>query len=228
MADKPLYKTFTDSITREQYKEENLERGWGQALPAYFNDRVNIHNHARNGRSTRSFIYEGRWQALVDSLTAGAFVIIQFGHNDQSPEKTDHYTPPEDYKRNLERFVADIRAKGATPILCTPVVRRRFDTLGNFYDVHGVYPDLVREVATAQQAPIVDMHRSTEKLLQQYGEEKSKTLFLHIPAGIYRSLPNGKTDNTHFNEQGANIVAALFVEDLKNLQLTDLLNNLKQ
>jgi DNA sulfur modification protein DndE len=72
------------------------------------------------------------------------------------------------------------------------------------------------------------MHRSTEKLLRDYGEEKSKALFLHIPAGVYRSLPDGKIDNTHFNTQGATIVAALFIEDLKNLQLTDLLNNLKQ
>ncbi|MDR2361923.1 MAG: rhamnogalacturonan acetylesterase [Prevotellaceae bacterium] len=227
MADKPLYKMFIDSITREQFEEENPERGWGQLLPAYFNDRVKIHNHARNGRSTRTFISEGRWQALLDSLQKGDYVVIQFGHNDQSKEKIDRYTSPEDYKSNMEKFVADVRAKKATPILCTPVMRRRFDTLGNFYDVHGVYPGLVRQVAEEQQALLSDMHRSTEKLLRQYGEEKSKTLFLHIPAGIYRSLPEGKTDNTHFNEQGANIVAALFIEDLKNLPLTDLSHNLK-
>jgi lysophospholipase L1-like esterase len=226
MADKPLYKTFTDSVTQEKYEEENLERGWGQLLPVYFNDEVEIHNHARNGRSTRTFIGEGRWQALADSLQKGDYVVIQFGHNDQSKEKTDRYTAPEDYKHNLERFVADVCAKGATPILCTPVMRRRFDTLGNFYDMHGVYPDLVRQVAEEQQVLLADMHRSTERLLKEYGEEKSKALFLHIPVGIYRSLPNGKTDNTHFNEQGATIVAALFVDDLKTLQLTDLLNNL--
>jgi lysophospholipase L1-like esterase len=227
MADKPLYRAFTDSVTQEKYEEENLERGWGQLLPTYFNDKVEIHNHARNGRSTRTFIGEGRWKTLIDSLQKGDYVIIQFGHNDQSKEKIDRYTSPEDYKRNLENFVADVRAKEATPILCTPVMRRRFDTLGNFYDVHGVYPVLVRQVASEQQVLLADMHRSTEKLLREYGEEKSKALFLHISAGIYRSLPHGKTDNTHFNEQGATIVAALFVEDLKALRLADLLNNLK-
>jgi lysophospholipase L1-like esterase len=227
MADKPLYRTFTDSVTQEKYEEENPERGWGQLLPIYFNDKVEIHNHARNGRSTRTFISEGRWQTLVDSLQKGDYVIIQFGHNDQSRGKTDRYTPPEDYKRNLENFVADVRAKDATPVLCTPVVRRRFDTLGNFYDVHGVYPDLARKVAEEQQVLLADMHRSTEKLLQKYGKEESKSLFLHIPAGIYRSLPNGKVDDTHFNEHGATIAAGLFVEDVKTLQLPDLCNNLK-
>jgi lysophospholipase L1-like esterase len=202
MADKPLYKTLTDSVTQETYDVENPERGWGQLLPARFNDNVEIHNHARNGRSTRSFIREGRWQTLIDSLQQGDYVIIQFGHNDQNKKKTDRYTSPEDYKGNLERFVADVREKGATPILCTPVMRRLFDTLGNFYDIHGVYPDLVREVAAAQQTLLVDLHRSTGRLLQEYGEEKSRELFI-------------KTDNTHFNAQGATVVAALFVEELK-------------
>jgi lysophospholipase L1-like esterase len=200
MADKSAYITVTDSVTGESHQVKNPERGWGQVLPGALKHKVDIHNHARNGRSTRTFIGEGRWQALVDSLQEGDFVVIQFGHNDQSPEKVDRYTSPEDYKRNLERFVLEVRAQGAVPVLCTPVMRRRFDTLGNFYDVHGVYPGLVRQVAEEQQALLVDMHRSTERLLREYGAERSKALF---------------TDNTHFSGQGATIVAALFVDELQ-------------
>ncbi len=227
MANKPLSKTFTDSTTNSTYEDENLERGWGQLLPTFFNDKVEIHNHAMNGRSTRTFISEGRWQAIVDSLQAGDYVVIQFGHNDQSKEKVDRYTSPEDYKKNLENFVADVQSKGATPIFCTPVMRRRFDSTGTFYDVHGVYPGLVREVAAEKNVLLADMHHDSEKVMQEYGQEGTKELFLHIPAGAYRSLPNGKKDDTHFNEKGATIMAGLFVQELKELDIKPLVKNLK-
>ena len=111
-------------------------------------DKVIVDNRAQNGRSTRTFISENRWQAIVNQLNKGDYVFIQFGHNDESKEKADRYTPPDDYRNNLIRFVAEVRAKEAIPVLLTPVMRRRFDEDGHLQDTHGEYPNLVRGVAT--------------------------------------------------------------------------------
>ena len=100
----------------------------------FFNeDKVRVENHAQNGRSTRTFITEKRWQAIIDKLKKGDYVFIQFGHNDQSKEKVDRYTPPEDYRRNLMKFITEVRERHGIPVLLTPVMRRRFDDKGNFF-----------------------------------------------------------------------------------------------
>ena len=105
-----------DSTMAAKRPQKRPETGWGELLqPAFDSARVRVVNHAQNGRSTRTFIAEGRWQAIVDSLRAGDWVFIQFGHNDQSKAKADRYTPPDDFRANLERMVRDARAKGANP-----------------------------------------------------------------------------------------------------------------
>lgn len=205
MADKPL--------------EDNPERGWGQLLPEYFNDQIKIENHARNGRSTRSFIYEGRWDSVIHKLNKGDFVIIQFGHNDGVETKIGRHTTIQEYRYNLNKFVTDTRNKGANPILCTPIMRRRFNDEGVFYDTHGEYPDVVRDLTEELQIPLVDMHKLSKELIIEHGEERSKDIFLHIEPGVYSSLPEGRTDNTHFSEYGARLMAKLAVQEIKNQNL---------
>lgn len=195
---------------------DNPERGWGQLLPEYFNNEIVIENHAMNGRSTRSFIYEGRWDSLVNKLKKGDFVVIQFGHNDGSIHKTDRYCSPVEYKYNLTRFIKDVRNKGANPILCTSIQRRKFEN-GVFQDTHGDYPGYVRELAVQLNVPLVDMQKKSEKVIMQYGEEGSKKIFLHIEPGVYKSLPEGKSDNTHFSEYGARLMSGLFCEGIKEM-----------
>lgn len=214
-----------DSTMADKPTEDNPERGWGQMFPLFFDSLVTIENHAKNGRSTRSFLTENRWQQIIDKLKDGDYVFIQFGHNDQSKEKVDRYTPPEDYRNNLIKFVNEARQKNAQPILCTPVVRRRFDENGKFYDVHGVYPNAVREVANELNVPLIDMHRKSEKLVTEYGADGSKAIFLWVEPGKYQSLPEGKQDNTHFSEYGAAKMAELAVEGIKELKLS-LVNHL--
>jgi DNA sulfur modification protein DndE len=216
-----------DSTMANKPLEDNPERGWGMMLQEFFDGSITVENHAMNGRSTRSFLAENRWQPIMDKLKKGDYVIIQFGHNDGSKEKKDRYTPPEDYKTNLVRFVNETRSRKACPILCTPVMRRRFDESGSFYDTHGIYPDLVRHVADSLKVPLIDMHRKSEKLIREMGPEGSKKLFLFIEPGIYASLPNGKEDNTHFSEFGAREIARLFVEGVIEKQLK-LKNRLKK
>jgi lysophospholipase L1-like esterase len=203
MADKP-------------YDDGNPEKGWGQVFPLYFNDGVRIENHAVNGRSTKSFLVQGRWEVVREKIKPGDYVIIEFGHNDAKKEDSTRFADANTtYRLNLEKFVDETREKGGIPILATPIVRRRFDEHGNFYDVHGDYPKVVREVATDRNVLLFDLHTKSEALLIQYGEENSKQLFLHIAPGEYPSLPDGKTNDTHFSPTGAFRICDLAVEEIR-------------
>lgn len=216
-----------DSTMADKEKVAFPETGWGMVLPSYFNDNVLIENHARNGRSTRTFISEGRWDFMLQRVKKGDFVVIQFGHNDQSKQKQDRYTTPEDYKKNLEKFVSDVRTKGATPILCTPVERRKFDKDSNFVDQHGKYPNIVRRVAKEKNVYLVDMHHSSMDFLVEKGNESSKQFFLHVKPGESEKYPEGKEDNTHFKPAGAMVMARIFVEGIQSLKIKPLVKNLK-
>lgn len=209
-----------DSTMAPKMAEKRPETGWGEMLQGHFDARkVKIDNHAQNGRSTKTFISEGRWQRIVDDLKKGDFVFVQFGHNDSSKEKGERYTPPEDYKNNLIRFVDEIRAKDGTPVLLTPVMRRRFDNDGKFYDTHGEYPGIVRTVAHEYKVPLIDMHRLSQAVILKYGVEGSKKLFLQLKAGENANYPNGVEDNTHFSPLGAQEMAKTVVEAIRSSDL---------
>lgn len=201
----------------------NPEHGWGQVLSRFFDTSVSIHNHAVNGRSTKSFLDEARWQVVVDSLSPGDYVIIQFGHNDQKQYDPKRYTNPySGYRNNLVRFVLEARQKGAKPILVSPVVRRNFNEHETLVDTHGPYPFVMRSVALEYDVPFVDMQTMSENLVAGMGVEESKALYMWIEPGEYPHLPDGKEDNTHFRERGAIAMARLFAESLKELGLEEL------
>lgn len=205
-----------DSTMAAKQPEKRPETGWGEMLGQHFKEgTVVVDNRALNGRSTKSFIAEGRWQRIVDAMQKGDYVFIQFGHNDQSKDKGERYTPPDQFKANLVRFVEEARAKGAHPVLFTPVMRRRFDKDGRFYDTHGEYPDYVRAVASEHDVPLIDMHRMSEGVIVKYGVEASKKLFLQSKPGENANYPSGVEDNTHFSPLGAEEMAALAVKGLK-------------
>lgn len=208
-----------DSTIAEKLPEKRPETGWGEKFGLYLSGSVEIENHARNGRSTKSFIKEGRWNVILDSLKKGDYVFIQFGHNDESPSKGDRYSPPEVFKENLRKYVEDTRNKKAFPILLTPVVRRRFNNKGQFYRSHGEYPDLVREAAEELDVPLIDLQEKSEKLLKELGPEKSKKLYLIVKPRETENYPDGKEDNTHFTDYGAKIIAGLVAEGLKELNI---------
>jgi lysophospholipase L1-like esterase len=209
-----------DSTLAEKLPEKRPETGWGEMLGQFFKaGKVKIDNRAQNGRSTKTFISENRWQAIVDALKKGDYVFIEFGHNDESKEKGERYTPPADFRANLIRFVSEVRAKKANPVLLTPVMRRRFDKDGNFYDTHGEYPDIVRAVAGEFKVALIDMHRKSEELIKRYGAEDSKKLFLQLKAGENPNYPNGIDDNTHFSPLGAEEMAKLAVAGIKESKI---------
>ncbi|HJS52773.1 MAG TPA: rhamnogalacturonan acetylesterase [Pyrinomonadaceae bacterium] len=209
-----------DSTMAAKLREKRPETGWGEMLGQHFKDgTVRIENRAMNGRSTKTFISEGRWQKIIDDVKKGDFVFVQFGHNDESKDKGERYTPPEDYKKNLIRFVNEVRAKGGTPVLLTPVMRRRFDKDGKFYDTHGEYPGIVHDVARELGAPLIDMHKLSEAVIVKYGVEDSKKLFLQLKPGENANYPKGIEDNTHFSPLGAEEMAKLVVAGIGNAKL---------
>ncbi|MDQ9090100.1 rhamnogalacturonan acetylesterase [Pseudoalteromonas haloplanktis] len=194
------------------------ETGWGMPFSIFFNDNVEIKNRAKNGRSTRTFISEGLWVGIIRELNKGDYVIIQFGHNDQSKHKIDRYTSPEQYKHNLSNFIADVRAKQAFPLLMTPVTRRYFNDEGKIKDTHPIYADIVRDVARETGVDFIDMERVTQQHFQAMGELNSRLRFMHLDAGLHPNYPIGVKDDTHFNELGAREVAQLVLREMRNLQ----------
>lgn len=228
MALKPLSKTVWDSIAGDSVTDKFPERGWGQLLPEFFNENVVVQDYAQNGRSSRTFIEQGWWQKIINEMQAGDYVVVQFGHNDEAQTKPDRYTTPEQYVENLTRFVKEVRAKGGKPIICTSVVRRRFDKAGNFLDSHGVYVDLARQVAKDNNVLMIDMYEKSKRHLVDLGVENSTALFLHVKPGVTKVFPEGRIDNTHFVEGGARKMASFFVEGLVENKESGLAKDLKQ
>lgn len=194
------------------------ETGWGMPFVHFFDSSVVVDNRAKNGRSTRTFLSENLWQPISQNISEGDYVFIQFGHNDQSKEKTDRYTTPEQYKENISRFVRETRAKKGQPVLLTPVSRRRFKE-GRALPTHEVYSRLVRELADSLQLPLIDLDEKSRALYQEMGEENSKLLFLQLQPGEHPNYPEGKNDNTHFSELGARKIAQIVLAEIKALDL---------
>lgn len=209
--------TIGDSTMADKKPEVFPETGWCQAFPPLLIPGVTLRNHAVNGRSTKSFIDEGRWKNVTDSLRAGDYVWIQFGHNDQKIQDSTRYTEPRGkYRENLQQFIVETREKGATPILFTSIVRRKFDDSGNPVDTHGEYPEVVRELASAMNVTLIDLQRMTEKLVLETGVEESKKIYLWTAPD--ERYPEGRKDDTHLSSEGAETVAGLVAKELKKMK----------
>ncbi len=210
------------------------ERGWGMALQCYFDSAyIRVDNHAVNGRSSKSFIDEGRWDKVLSAMKPGDYVIIQFGHNDEKPAVERHTDPGSTFDYNLAKFVRETRERGGIPILMNPVVRRNFaqkplkndddEKLRNttfadgsklvegdsLIDTHGLYKVAPRDVARRMNCHFIDANQITHDLEQSLGVEGSKKLHMWYKPGEEPSLPQGRQDNTHYNIYGARVVAKL-------------------
>ncbi len=209
-----------------------LERGWGMMLKSFFTDDVIVDNHAVNGRSSKSFITEGRWQKVYEQIKPGDYVFIQFGHNDEKKDTARHTEPGSTFDENLRKFVRETRAKGGIPVLFNSVVRRTFVesstavedddkrdnsskelTEGNtLVDTHGDYLISPARVASELGVPFIDANKITHDLEQGLGPDGSKKLHMWFKPGEVESLPEGRQDNTHYNVYGAYLVAGLLAD----------------
>ena len=207
-----------DSTMANKKTYDAPETGWGQVFGELFTDQVEIHNHAVNGRSTKSFRDQGLWKEVYDALQPNDYVFIQFGHNDQKESDTSRYAAPQTaYRENLLRYIKETKEKGAIPVILTPVNRRKYDAEGHFMDQHGAYPAVAREVAALTHTPLLDMHQKSEVLLTKMGPERSKDLYMNVLPGVYPKFPNGLEDNTHFTPYGARTMSKLAAESIVEL-----------
>lgn len=201
--------------TASAYGADRYPRtGWAQQLPAFLRADVRVLNRAVSGRSTRSFRDQGYWQALLDELQPGDRVLIQFGHNDQKQEDPTRFSTVAAYTEHLKRFVDEVRARGATPVLLTPVARRSFAADSQPIDTHGDYAVAVRALAGREGVPLIDLGRLSMDWLAALGPEASKAWYLH-------DGDSGLADDTHFHRRGASAVACLVLAELQREQLLD-------
>ncbi|MBQ9229642.1 MAG: rhamnogalacturonan acetylesterase [Prevotella sp.] len=220
------------TAAKKDLSKGSPERGWGMALQCFFDSAyVRVDNHAVNGRSSISFINEGRWNKVLSLMKPGDYVIIQFGHNDEKPGLDRHTDPGSTFDYTLAKYVRETREKGGIPIIMNPVVRRNFaqkpmhtaddESLRNttfadaakvvegdsLIDTHKLYAVAPRDVAQRMNVHFVDATKITHDLEQSLGVEGSKKLHMWYKPGEHPALPDGRQDNTHYNQYGAHVVA---------------------
>lgn len=204
-----------DSTCQQNYASTYPQTGIAQMFDRFAKrGEVVIANHAVNGRSTRSFLDEGRLVPIYDAMGEGDFLFIQFGHNDEKKADPTRYASADgDYAINLEKFVNAARNKGATPVIITPVCRRLFAEKDAEYR-HAAWAEAARRVAERLGVACVDLTAMSERLVAEMGAEKAVCLYMNLPSGQYPNFPNGQSDNTHLQPEGAMRFAALIADAL--------------
>ncbi|MDH6127868.1 rhamnogalacturonan acetylesterase [Kitasatospora sp. GP82] len=207
--------------------------GWGQALPVFLNQgRITVHNWAKVGASTKSFIDEGRLTQILAEIRKGDYLLIGFGHNDERPEAVVHTDPFGSYQANLRQFVDGARSKGAVPVLVSPAERYHFDRTGRITPSHGEFPAAMRQVAVADQVPLIDLTALSTAIWNAHGPQGAQSDFLWLAPGASPNYPDGVQDKTHFQTHGAIELAQLVAkrldaehilpaEDFQGLERTD-------
>jgi lysophospholipase L1-like esterase len=204
-----------DSTAARKAPEAYPETGWGERLAGFLAAGWTVDNRAVNGRSTKSFVDQGRWRELVAALEAGDAVFIQFGHNDQKIEDPERYADAAAaYPANLRRMAGEVLAAGARPVVLSPIRRRTFSADGGLLDSLGPWAAAARAVAAELGLPFLDLHSASADWLAGLGDLASRAFFLHVPAGAYPAYPEGKADDTHLCPAGAAAVARLVAASL--------------
>jgi lysophospholipase L1-like esterase len=186
-------------IPEAQYKEAR-----------YFEtDQVQIFSWAIGGRSSRSFIEEGKWARLVPQIKAGDYVLIQWGHNDSTIERPNRYVEPSDFTYWLMKYYSDLKTIGAHPIFVTPVARFHHDDSGMFIEDFKAYGDSMRTLATMKSINLIDLSRLSIEHLNKIGPEMAKDYFM--------LSVEGKDDHTHLHIEGAYVFAGIVAQELKQI-----------
>lgn len=195
------------------------QTGMGQVLSLYLKEDVEVKNHAKNGRSTKSFMDEGRLQVIDEQIGEGDFLFIQFGHNDEKEEDPTRYTEPySTYMENLGIYIDVARKHGAYPVLITPLERRCFMENGHLgMGAHSDYVAGMKQTAANLNVPLVDLYSMSRTEMKNAGEAESRNWYMNFGAGIYANYMEGKQDNTHLRYEGAVLYAGLVAKGLKEL-----------
>lgn len=206
-----------DSTAASYKPEEAPITGWGQVLHAFL-PGVRVENRAMGGRSTKSFLSEGRLQRIETEIQPGDLLLIQFSHNDESDLVWRHTDPWTSFYHNLEIYVDTALLHKARPVLLTPICRRMWRD-GKLLESHGDYPDVIRVLAVQRSVPLIDMYEKSLEYVRELGDENSKKLYLHVEKGVYSAYPNGNADDTHTKRAGAEAYARMTAEALMEFGL---------
>ncbi len=202
-----------DSTAATYAPERAPITGWGQVLGEFI-PGVNIVNKAMGGRSTKSFLSEGRLLDIEKDIQPGDLLLIQFTHNDTSDLVWRHTDPHTSFAANLEIYVDTARLHGAIPVLMTPIPRRYWRN-GQLIDAHGEYPDAIRRVAMKRGVPLLEITGESMKALREMGDKASYPLYMNVEPGLYPAYPDGSKDDTHTQPAGARFYARITAELLK-------------
>ena len=191
--------------------------GWGQVLAERLGtDRVR--NHAMAGRSTRTFLQEGRLAWIEPELAPGDLLLIQFGHNDGGNKPERHTEPWGDFTENLTVFLDTAEAHGAQPVLLTPICVQIWED-GVLLPSHTGYLEAVHALAERRGVPLIDLYAESRRVVEALGPEASKALYLHLAPGEDVHFPDGVSDTTHTRRPGAERYAEIVQRALEDLAL---------
>ena len=201
-----LFVTGDSTVTDQPYEPG---ASWGQMLPRFFKPEIAIANHAESGETLKSFITGLRLAKVLSQIKAGDVWLIQFGHNDEKKNWPQTYVEAHStYKAYLKAFIAEARLRGVTPVLVTPVQRRNFDAQNKIKNTHGDYPAAVRETATEEGVPLIDLERMSIAFYEALGPTKAPLAF-----------SNDGKDPTHHNNYGAYELAKCVVQGIRDARL---------
>ena len=204
--------------TAASYKPEQAPlTGWGQAMADMLPD-VPVVNAAMAGRSTKSFLSEGRLIPVEERLRAGDLMLIQFTHNDWSDLVWRHTDPHTSFVNNLAIFVETARLAGAVPVLLTPICLRSFAE-GALQPAHGAYPEAIRTLARSRGVPLIDLYAMSFRAISDMGDEASRRLYMHVAPGEYPAYPDGQQDDVHTRYEGAALYARMVADALRDMRL---------
>ena len=186
---------------------------WGMMIPAFFDRGTAVANHAESGLALSSFVAHRRLEKILSTMKAGDFVLIQFGHNDQKETGPDAGAD-KGYSKRLASFIDEVKAKGAHPVVVTPVERRRFRD-GKPYGTLQDYATAAKKVAAEKGVPVIDLNAMSLKFYEALGEEGSKNAFVHYPANTFPNQPQALKDDTHNNPYGGFELAKCVVQGIR-------------
>jgi len=207
-----------DSIMQYNDFSTFPQTGWVQELARFFPVSTQWLNFARNGRSTKSFIDEGRFMRVMAEAEEGDFALIQFAHNDEKDDPLRHTGAEKggSFRKNLTYFVRELKGKGVLPVLFTPMARRMFEN-GKAKDSHGEYALAIIETAAEENIPCIDMNALTLDFLSKTGEEASRRFYMNFDANLFENFPEGRSDNSHLRPEGANAYSKIAATQIKKI-----------
>lgn len=192
-----------DSTVQFNKYDTYPQTGMSQALERYTAEDVLVCHHGKNGRSTKWFLDEGRFEPIRRDMAQGDYLFIQFSHNDEKDAEKLHTDPRGSFRDNLRFFIREARKAGAYPVLITPIARRSFDGSGRYVPSHGEYPEVIRAVGREENVPVADLTALTEELVSRLGPENAKALYV------------SPTDIAHLNPDGAMQMTQLLCRELE-------------